>query len=80
MSRFRLSAIAGHPVSLPGAIFVTVSAILFLALAVLEAAGFFSTPYFGLVLYVALPAAFILGLLLIPVGLWLQARRRRSAG
>jgi formate-dependent nitrite reductase cytochrome c552 subunit len=36
-----------------------------------------SNPYAGLVLLFALPAVFVLGLVLIPVGLWWQRRRLR---
>jgi hypothetical protein len=49
----------------------------FLALAIASAAGLFGNPYAGLVIFVALPALFLLGLLLIPAGMWLQQRRRR---
>ena len=54
-------------------------ALLFVALLVLDALGSITTPYFGLLLFVTIPAAFVGGLLLIPVGLWLDARRRRLA-
>ena len=36
--------------------------------------GLFNNPYAGLVVFVALPALFVFGLLLIPVGIWLQRR------
>ena len=78
MSRFRLEVLASHPISLAGVVLVTVSTVLFLVLVALEAMGFFGTPYLGLVIYVAVPAAFMLGLPLIPLGVWLQGRRRRS--
>ena len=39
--------------------------------------GLFTNPYAGLVVFVALPALFILGLLLIPAGIWLQRRALR---
>ena len=39
--------------------------------------GLFNNPYAGLVIFVALPAVFVLGLLLIPAGGWLQRRAMR---
>lgn len=53
------------------------TAAVFLVLLLFDFLGYFHNPYFGLLLFVALPAAFVLGLLLIPFGAWLQARRRR---
>ena len=44
-------------------------------------AGLFENPYAGLVVFVAFPALFVLGLLLIPLGMWLQRRKlRRDPG
>jgi nitrate/TMAO reductase-like tetraheme cytochrome c subunit len=37
-------------------------------------------PYLGLVVDVALPGLFVLGLLLIPLGMWLRQRQLKSAG
>jgi hypothetical protein len=66
-----------HPVALLGAAITTVTAVVFLVLLLLDFLGYFHNPYFGLLLFVALPAAFVVGLLLIPLGAWLAARRRR---
>ena len=65
--------------SLTGSALATVGAILFLAFFFLDLAGFQGNPYFGIVSYLFLPALFVLGLLLIPFGLW-RARRRAAAG
>jgi len=73
----RLSSLARHPVSIVGVLITTASAVVFLALAAAAAAGLFTNPYAGLVIFVALPAIFVLGLLLIPLGLWLTRRRLR---
>jgi nitrate/TMAO reductase-like tetraheme cytochrome c subunit len=54
-------------------------ALLFLLFLLLETLGYFTSPYFGLLLFVTIPAAFVLGLLLIPVGMRLEARRRRRS-
>jgi hypothetical protein len=70
------STLARHPLAIAGAVIATVSAVVFLALVVGVLAGLFHhNPYAGLVIFVAIPALFILGLLLIPLGMWLQQRK-----
>ena len=39
--------------------------------------GMFENPYAGLVVFIAVPRLFVLGLLLIPAGMWLQRRKLR---
>lgn len=56
----------------------TAAAWLFLALLVLEVFGYFTNPYVGLLVFVSVPLAFVAGLLLIPIGVWWNARRRRA--
>lgn len=72
MSRWthRLAAVTRHPVSFAGAVLATVCAAVFLVLLVLSWFGRSLGPYIGLLTFVALPAGFVLGLLLLPVGLW----------
>ena len=69
------AALVRHPVAIAGAMLTTVSAVVFIALAIAVLAGMFANPYAGLVVFVALPAAFVIGLLLIPLGMWLQRRK-----
>src|SRR5688572_5818176 len=57
----------------------TAMATVFLALAALHLAGLFTNPYIGLLVFVAVPLLFLVGLALIPLGAWRQ-KRRRSAG
>ena len=64
-------------VSLIGIVITTVMAMLFLALLLLDLLGYLTNPYVGLILFVAVPAGFVAGLLLIPLGAWWAARRRR---
>jgi hypothetical protein len=52
-------------------------AAVFLVLLLLDFLGLFRNPYFGLLLFVVIPAAFVVGLILIPLGARLAARRRR---
>ena len=65
-----------NPVSLAGMVVTTTTAVLFLALLVLEAAGAIANPYLGLLVFVTLPVVFVAGLLLIPAGAWWIGRRR----
>jgi hypothetical protein len=71
----RREALARHPLAIAGALITTASAVAFLALAIAVLAGLFDNPYAGLVVFVAIPVLFVIGLLLIPLGMWLQARR-----
>jgi len=52
-------------------------AVVFVVLLLLDFLGFLRNPYLGLLLFVAVPAAFLVGLLLIPIGMRLDSRRRR---
>jgi len=71
----RRDALARHPIAIAGALITTASAVAFIALAVAVLAGLFENPYAGLVVFIALPALFVIGLLLIPAGMWLQRRK-----
>ncbi len=66
-----------HPVAIAGALVTTVAAVGFLAMALAMVFGLFTNPYAGLVVFVALPALFVFGLLLIPMGGWLERRALR---
>jgi hypothetical protein len=68
--RSRLSAL--------GIALTTASALIFLGLVLLEVVGALHNPYVGIITFVIVPGLFVLGLLLIPIGLWLS--RRRGAG
>ena len=78
--RFDLPSVVRNPISLIGAAITTAMAIVFLALLLLEMGGQLRNPYIGLLIYVAVPAVFVFGLLLIPLGAWRQRRRVRSGG
>jgi len=64
-----------HPVGFIGAVTATVMAILILAVFVVGLAGFEGGPYIGVIAYSVLPGLFVVGLLMIPLGLWLERRR-----
>lgn len=67
-----------NALSIAGAVLTTVSAVLFLSFFVLELIGLtdHSNPYLGIIFFIVLPSIFITGLLLIPLGAWLERRRR----
>ena len=76
--RVDIPAMVRNPISLIGAAITTAMAIVFFALLALEMAGQLRNPYLGLLLFVAVPAVFIFGLILIPLGAWRQRRRVRA--
>jgi hypothetical protein len=60
-------------------VLTTISATLFLVVFLADLFGFHTNPYIGVVFFLLLPGVFLLGLVLIPLGAWLE-RRRRAAG
>jgi len=71
------TSLARHPVALAGGLLATAGAVVFAALLVAELSGLFDNPYAGLVVFVVVPTIVAIGLLLIPLGMWLEHRRRR---
>ncbi len=70
------SALLRHPLTVVGALMATVCAVTFAALMIALLTGLFHrNPYAGLVVFVAIPGLFFFGLLLMPLGMWLQRRR-----
>jgi hypothetical protein len=66
-----------HPVTLVGVVITIVSAVAFLTLVAADMFGMFANPYAGLVIFIAVPAVFVIGLLFIPLGVWLHRRAIR---
>lgn len=73
-------ALARHPLAIAGALMTTAAAVAFCALLIAALAGLFQNPYAGLVVFVLIPAIFVAGLLLMPLGMWLQRRKLRRTG
>jgi len=65
--------------SLSGAVLTTVAALLFLIVFLADLFGLHTNPYLGMVFFVVLPAIFLLGLALIPLGGWLVRRQPATA-
>jgi hypothetical protein len=66
------------PISVAGMVLTTVSAVLFLTVFLADLFGFHSNPYAGILFFLVLPGIFLVGLLLIPLGAWIERRRRAS--
>lgn len=76
-------AFTRSPISLIGSAVTTVSAILFLTIFLVEQLGFQGGPYLGILAFLIIPAVFVFGLLLIPLGIWRQRvkdRKRAAMG
>jgi nitrate/TMAO reductase-like tetraheme cytochrome c subunit len=76
----RFVALARNPVAIAGAVLATAAGIGFLVLAAAALAGLFHNPYAGLIVFIALPALLVAGLLMVALGVWLERRRRDEAG
>jgi nitrate/TMAO reductase-like tetraheme cytochrome c subunit len=67
------------PVSVVGMVLTTISAVLFLIVFLADLFGWHTNPYLGIVFFLILPGVFLFGLVLIPLGAWIE-RRRRARG
>jgi nitrate/TMAO reductase-like tetraheme cytochrome c subunit len=69
-------------ISLVGGALTSASALVLIGFWVVDVFGHSGSdnPYLGIVVDLCLPGLFILGLLLIPAGIWLRQRRLRKAG
>jgi nitrate/TMAO reductase-like tetraheme cytochrome c subunit len=65
-------------ISIAGMVLTTITAVLFLVVFFAELFGLHTNPYIGIVFLLVMPALFVLGLLLIPLGMWRERRRIRS--
>ncbi len=76
----RLFNYANNPLTIAGAAMTTLSAVLILVFTATELAGGFRNPYVPMLAFVVMPAFFVLGLVLIPPGMWRRRRRLIAAG
>jgi hypothetical protein len=60
-------------------VLTTASAVLFLVVFFADVFGWHTNPYIGIVFFLLLPGLFLVGLALIPLGAWIE-RRRRARG
>ena len=54
------TALLRHPLAIAGVLVTTVSAVIFIALVISVLAGLFDNPYEGLIVFVFVPAVFLL--------------------
>jgi len=70
-----------NPISLAGGAITTASGITMISYWLAELSGHLSdNPYLGIIFFLILPALFLLGLALIPVGVFLRRRKLQKAG
>jgi NapC/NirT cytochrome c family, N-terminal region len=72
--------LSGNWLSRTGVVLVTTGAVLWLFLLPVFLRGFTDSPYVGILTFMGLPAVFFGGLILIPAGIVLRARRERHKG
>lgn len=72
-------ALARTPLAALGVVLTSACAALFLLALAVDALGWIANPYLGLLVFGALPAGFLLGLLLIPIGNLIGRRRGAAA-
>src|SRR5256885_1987482 len=59
-------------------VLTTISAVLFVVVFLADLFGLHTNPYIGIVFFLILPGLFLIGLVLIPLGAWVERRRRAS--
>jgi nitrate/TMAO reductase-like tetraheme cytochrome c subunit len=70
-----------NPISLAGGAITTATGVTLICYWLVELFGRPSeNPYLGILLFLILPALFILGLILIPIGIWLRRKKLQKAG
>src|SRR5215469_2352751 len=74
--------LANNPISLVGVGLTTASALTLIGFWVVDIFGHGASanPYVGIIVDLCLPALFVLGLILIPIGMWLKWRKAKAAG
>jgi len=74
--------LGSNPISLIGAGLTSASALTLIGFWVIDLLGHGGSrnPYLGIIVDLCLPALFLLGLLLIPIGVWFRRRQLRAAG
>jgi hypothetical protein len=79
MIKHFLAAITGNVISLIGTLMIILSLLFIGALLVMQAMGFEGGAYLGIITFVVLPMGFLLGIIVVPLGIWLQKRRNAKA-
>ncbi len=69
-----------HPVGFLGACVTTVAGVLLVILIGMELIGMEGNPYLGIVTFLILPGIFVAGLVMMPIGHYLEEKRRARTG
>jgi len=70
-----------NPISLAGGAITTASGVTMIGYWLVELFGRFNdNPYLGIIFFLLLPALFVGGLLLIPIGIWVRHKKLQRAG
>jgi len=72
------SNLVRNGISLAGILIVTLSAVLFLTFFLADLIGLHTNPYIGIIFFLIIPGVFVFGLLMVPIGMWRERRRRAS--
>src|SRR5512140_823943 len=64
------------PLSVAGMVLTTISAVVFIIVFLADLFGWHSNPYVGIIFFLILPGVFLCGLAMIPLGAWIERRRR----
>jgi len=75
MFKHFLAAITGNVISLIGTLMMTISLLFLVALLIMQNMGFEGGAYLGIVTFVILPAMFLIGVAIVPLGIWLRKHR-----
>ena len=79
MIKHFFAAITGNVVSLVGTLLIALTLLFIGALLIMQAMGFEGGAYLGIITFVVLPMGFLLGVVIVPLGIWLQKRRDAKA-
>jgi hypothetical protein len=75
---YRDARLIRSPISVLGMTLTTIGAVLFLVVFLADLFGLHTNPYLGIVFFLVLPGVFVFGLVLIPLGAWIERQRRRA--
>ncbi len=75
----RLFNYANNPITIAGAVLATLAALLISIFLTIHMVGGHQSAYTGILAFAIMPAFFVTGLLIIPVGMWFRRRRLLTA-
>ncbi len=78
-TRGRFFNYANNPITIAGTVLAVISAVILVTVVAINAMGGHLGPYSGIMAFMILPGVFVLGLLIIPAGIWLRRRRLLAA-